>query len=150
MSTRFVLLLCALLLLAGCVTPAHAAIAPTPIPALWQDAEIRYLDALLPAIAAVPEALFLLARNFKDNDAQASLQASVDVFIAHPMPPATLAVIDLYVGYAASACSSLLHVASATGAASYIQLCSDNIRTIRLELARLYAARGTYPPGYLP
>lgn len=56
-----------------------------------------------------------------------------------PPAPATLAVIDYYRGRVAYLCSD-----------TPTTDCLSAISALRLELARLYAARGSYPPTSQP
>lgn len=144
MPSRIALLLCALLVLSGCASTAYAA-AP-----VWSAEESAYMQAVLPSINALPTVLLTYAANPRDNDAHAAVQTIVDTFAARPAAPATLAVIDLYTAYSAAACSNALHTGSVAGARAGVNLCSEQLRVLQLELARLYAARGAYPPGYVP
>lgn len=158
MSPRIAALLCALLVLTGCATnpePHPAALAATPTAAPtptaqspYTDAEADYLSALNEPLAALSLAIVdvLLA----DLPAKPADHAKALLDAMPYAAPATLAVIAYYRSAVYAACYQPLVSHLGDDFAHYVDPCLTPIDTLRLELARLYAARGAYPPGYQP
>lgn len=139
MKTRIALLLLAVLLVAACA-PAVAA-----VPA-WTPEEVTYLGVLKEPGRNL-ELTFLRAfsQDYAGADTIAARQAFDD--IADAFPPATLAVVGYYAYRLHAPCTNAL--SDKQSVASY-QTCMGEIASMRLELARLYAARGLYPPTPAP
>jgi len=138
MNARIALLLCALLLLAGCATPAKAA-AP-----VWSDEEIAYLDSVFTPLGNMLPKMSGVINRPKDGAAILEYNKVYQTFASHLPAPATLAVVEYYMKNAVAYCGP----ASTSGMGlSGNNECLATLDTINLELARIYAARGSYPPN---
>jgi hypothetical protein len=141
MSPKIAVLLVALLVMSGCATSAQAA------DATWTQDEITYLRETLEPMANILGKIQGIVRRPKDGAAILEFNKSFTLFVEHPAPPATLAVIDYYVQRAIFHCGPAS--TSGTGIPD-VDACYVDADTIQFELARLYAARGSYPPASQP
>ena len=124
-------------------TPAlnTAASASTSTP-VWADAEIAYMSAIAP-VHSLPAALLSALSKPGDGSMRVLGRDTLTQLGNRPPAPATLAVIELYLSYAQSACDNAL----AQLDSEHVDRCVAQINALNLELARLYAERGVYPPA---
>lgn len=145
MFPKIALLLCIALLLAACGAPIAAA---TPA-ASWPLDEVQYLNKLQAALddfeGVINGALAEDPAGDKSEDVVNNYLPPLWMHNA-PKVPATLAVVDYYRNAMTSVCFAA--VLSHLPGSSFD--CREAISDLHLELARLYAARGSYPPASQP
>ena len=140
---RTALLLCALLVLVGCAALA------TPTPAPYTAEEAAYLTGIASRLDVLPAALRSAATNVLPISAAATPQAWLTQ-IHEAEAPATLAVVAHAADALYTACNTPLVQHPGAALANHPTPCREALDALRLELARLYAARGAYPPGFAP
>jgi hypothetical protein len=143
-------LLCVVLLCVGCAPAATVTIGPTPTPPAWMLEEAAYLNAVLPSLTQGPNTFaHLIKQPPNPPTARADATQLLEALRARPPAPATLAAVEYLTTHVISACNTALTM-SGSSTIGNVTYCVDQFDAVLLELARLYAARGAYPPGYLP
>jgi hypothetical protein len=148
-AVLLVALLCALLLFAVRAAPTAQA-----VDSVWSETEVAYLDSVVTPLDAMLYMMPGVVTRSRDNEAVVLEFNSVyDLLLDHDAPPASMAVIDYYVNRVTPLCGPAVTRGPRlpdTDGIPDADGCHFAVDTLRLELARLYAARGSYPPASQP